>query len=96
MYRNEKLNKREDNLKRFEMAIPVEKKHEAIIRYQKKSILNVAYRRGIIFQKVRELKKIVEMVKELEINKSTIYFNKKLIKSLHKYPSENSEHFFQS
>ena len=41
-YGNEELNKRANNLKHFEEAIPVVKEYQTIIRLQKKSILNAA------------------------------------------------------
>ena len=48
------------------------KEYDTIIRSQKKDILNVAYRQGIIFKKIKVSEKILEMVKKIGVSKSTI------------------------
>ena len=60
------------------------KEYDTIIRSQKKDILNVAYRQGKIFKKIKVYGKILEMIKE--IGKSTMYLKTKLLKTLDKCP----------
>ena len=69
------------------------KEYDTIIRSQKKDILNVAYRQGIIFKKIKVSEKILEMVKKIGVSKSTIYLKTKLSKTLDKCPKLKRLHF---
>ena len=62
------------------------KEYDTIIRSQKKDILNVAYRQGKIFKKIKVYGKILEMIKEIGVSKSTMYLKTKLLKTLGKCP----------
>ena len=52
--KNDKINKRTDNLKSYQEAMPIVREYEAIIKKQKKNILNDAYRQGCILKKFKE------------------------------------------
>ena len=93
VYENKEFNKKADNLKHFEEAIPVVKEYETIIRSQKKSILKVTYKQVIVFKKFKASDKFLEMVKEIGLSKSTVYFKIKLAKILDKYPKSINELF---
>ena len=59
---------------------------EKITKHKKKGILNLAYKQGLLFKKLKELDEFTEMLRDTGISKSTIYFKGKLIKVLEKYP----------
>lgn len=84
--KNEDLAKMADNVINYEGAIPVVKEYQIVIRFQKKCMLNAEHRQGCVFKIFKESNKFVEMVKELEVSKSTIYFKINLVKILGKYP----------
>ena len=63
-----------ESLRNYKEAIPIVKEYEAIVRKQKKSILNVAYRLGCVFRRFKKSDKFMEMVKELGVSKSVGYF----------------------
>ena len=56
------------------------KEQKAIIRSQKKGIINAAYRQGCAFKKFKGSGKFVEKVKKIGVSKSTVYFGIKLVK----------------
>lgn len=85
VFENDQLALRADNVSNYEEVIPIVKEHETVIRLKKKSILNVASRQDIIFERFKESEKFVEMVKELGVSKSTIYFKFNFILFLGKY-----------
>ena len=85
IYQDEKLNKRADKLTNYEKVIPIVKKCEKVIRSQNKSILTVASRQSGACKVFKNSDKFLEMVKELGVSKSAIYFKTNLIKILGKY-----------
>ena len=88
-YENDELIEKNNRVPNFEEAIPIVKEYERIIRTQKESMLNVAYRQGCVFKKFKESDKFMGMVKELGVSKSTIYFKINLIKILDKHTKLN-------
>lgn len=46
----------------------------------------MAYRQGKLFTKFKESEKLEEILQEIEVSKSTVGFNVKLVKILDKYP----------
>ena len=56
------------------------------MKCKNKGILNLAYKQGLLFIKFKECDKFKEMLKEIRVSKSTIYFKVKLTKLLEKYP----------
>ena len=69
------------------------KEYHTIISSQKKDILNVAYRQGIIFKKIKVYGKLLEMIKEIGVSKSTIYLKTKFLKTLDKCPKLKKLYF---
>ena len=63
------------------------KDYKIIIGSQKKGILNDAFRQGKIFKSSKDSERFAEMVKELGVSKSTIYFKLILLKILEKIQS---------
>ena len=77
-YKNGELDKRADNLTNCKEVIPIVVEYKAIIRFQKKNILNVGYRKGCAFKKLKEsfLTNLWKWLRKLALN---------LIKILDKY-----------
>ena len=80
------MNERADNVTNYGEAILVLKEYETIIRSEKKGILNLAYRQGIIFNMFKQSETFVEMLKKIGVTKFTVYFKAKLVNILDKYP----------
>ena len=85
IFENEELNLRSDNVRNCEDVIPVVKEFDNIINCKKKGILNLPYEQGLLFKKFKESDRFKEMLKDIRISKSTIYFKGKLVKVLEKY-----------
>ena len=62
------------------------KEHETIIKCKKKEILNLAYKQGLLFKKLKDSDNFKEMLQETGVSKSKFYFKVKLLKVLEKYP----------
>ena len=85
-YENEELNQKADSVRNHEKTKTKVKEYEAIIKAQKKHILNAAYRLGSVFKRFQESHKFTDMVKEPWVSKSAIYFKINLTKIMNKYP----------
>ena len=72
---NENWHQREKNINKVDDAIPFVKKYEAIIKIKKKGIINIAYRQGVLVKRFRESDKFMEKMKDIEVSRSTLYFN---------------------
>ena len=72
---NENLHQREKNINKVDDAIPFVKKYEAIIKIKKKGIINIACRQGVLVKRFRGSDKFMEKMKDVEISRSTLYFN---------------------
>ena len=55
------------------------------MKCKKKGILNLVYKHGLLFKKFKESDRFKEMLEDIGISKSTIYFKVKLLKVLEKY-----------
>ena len=58
----------------------VVKKYEKTIKCKKKGILNLACKQGLLFEKFKKSDKFKEMLSEIRVSKSTMYFKVILIK----------------
>ena len=56
------------------------KEYKKIIKCKKKGILNLAYKQALLFEKFKKSDKFKEMLSEIRVSKSTIYFTVILIK----------------
>ena len=54
------------------------------MKCKNKGILNLAYKQGLLFIKFKECDKFKEMLKEIRVRKSTIYFKVKTHKIVRK------------
>ena len=62
----------------------VVKEHDKIIKCKKKRILNLSYKQGFLFKKFKESDRFLEMLKDIGISKSIIYFKLKARKKVRK------------
>ena len=85
-YENDELNEKADEVKNYEKVISIVKEYETTIKTQKKIILNAVHSQGRVLKKFIDSDKFLDMVKELGVSKSTIYFKINVIKKLNKYP----------
>ena len=74
VFENEELDQQADQAKGQEKAIPVIQDYEQIIRFRKKGIFKVAFRQGKIFKRFKDLERFREIIKELGVSRSTVYF----------------------
>ena len=74
VYKNDNLGKRADKIMNYQEAVDGKKN----IWWSLGSILNAAQSQGYIFKKIKEFGRFLEMVREIELSKSIIYFRLKL------------------
>lgn len=67
-------------------AVTCMKKYENLILSKKQNVINLTYSQGYLLHKFKESKKLIDIVKELGISKSTISFKVSLYKLLKKFP----------
>lgn len=67
-------------------AVTCMKKYENLILIKKQNVINLIYSQGYLLHKFKESKKLIDIVKELGISKSTISFKVSLYKLLKKFP----------
>ena len=82
----EELNERAERVEKPEDASGIIKKYEEILRAKRKGIIVVAFYQGKIFKRFKEREEFQQMVKELEIHKSTVIFKINVFKLIEKYP----------
>ena len=87
MFQNNILDERAEKARNYEEAIRLAKKYETIIRSQKEESLNVEIKQGKILKRFKELERSVEMIKELTVSQSTVYFKINLSNILEIYPN---------
>ena len=80
------LNKEAEKIEDLEKAVEIIKRYEDIIKTKKKGIINVAYHQGQVFKRFKEKEKIVKLVSELRIHKTTIIFRINIFKLCKKHP----------
>ena len=69
---NEELNLKLDSEKNCVEANSVVKKYENVIKFRKKGIFNLAYKKGLLFKKFKKSDKFKEMFKEIGVSKLAI------------------------
>lgn len=84
--KNEELNGRALSVTSQEQAIPIVKDYELVIGSQMKGMLHVAYRQGLLLKKFNDFNKFEQILMDIEVSKSTVYFKVKLVNLLDKYP----------
>lgn len=75
--KNKELNEKADNIINYEESIPVVKENETIIKFKEKGILSCVYRQGIMLGKFKQSENFVEMLKQIRVSKSMVYFKAK-------------------
>ena len=98
---NEDFEKKSNSIKSPDEAVEdVVKNMEKIIRSNKSNILWLAYQKGQIFEKFKVNENFIDMIKKLDISKSTILFKTSIVKFANKYPrmkkSSLSLHFLKN
>ena len=80
--KKEELNLRSSNIRNCVDVIPVVKEFDNIIKYKNNGILNFLCNEGVLFKKIKESDRFKEMLRDIGISKSIIYFRLNLIKVL--------------
>ena len=62
--------------------------YKKIVKSKKKGSLNVAFRPGKIFKIFKDSARFGDMLKQLGVSYSTVYFKSNMLKLLEKYPAE--------
>ena len=84
--KNKELNGRALSVTNHEQAIPIVKDYELVIGFQMKGMLHVAYRQGLLLKKFNDSNKFEQILMDIEVSKSTVYFKVKLVNLLDKHP----------
>ena len=71
---NEELDEQVEKVANREEAIPVAQDYEKIIRSKNEGILNVAFRQERTLKRFKDSEIFGEMIKELPVSRSTVYF----------------------
>ena len=83
---NEDIEKKAKSVKSPEEAVEAVNNMEKVIKSNKCNILWFAYQQDQIFQKFKMNDNFINMVKELNISKSTTLFKIPIVKFINKYP----------
>ena len=70
---------------RFKNAAKIIQEFEEIIRTNKKDIVQLAYQRGLIFQKFMENNKLAKMITKLGVCRSKIWFKIAIVELINEY-----------
>ena len=79
------LNEKADKAETYEDGAAITG-HEDIIRINKKNINGMAYQQGKVFKRFKEKEKFIQMINNLNVNKSSINFKMNMLKLIDKYP----------
>ena len=83
---SEELNIEVDEVQDPEKAAKVIQEYENIIKTKKKGIVSMAYHQGKVFNKFKDREKIVKLISQLGIHKTTIIFKVNVLQLCEKYP----------
>ena len=82
----EDLNKEAEEIREPEKAAELIKRYEDIIKIKKKGMISIVYHQGKTLKRFKEKEKLVKLVSELGIHKTTIIFKINVYKLSEKYP----------
>ena len=82
----EDLNKEAEEIREPEKAAELIKRYEDIIKMKKKGMISIVYHQGKTLKRFKEKEKLVKLVSELGIHKTTIIFKINVYKLSEKYP----------
>ena len=82
----DELNKQAEEVQKPEDAADLIKQYEDIIRTKKKAIINITFHQGKVFKKFKDKEKLITLVSQLGIHKTTIIFKIDIFKLCEKYP----------
>ena len=82
----EDLNKEAEEIREPEKAAELIKRYEDIIKMKKKGMISIVYHHGKTLKRFKEKEKLVKLVSELGIHKTTIIFKINVYKLSEKYP----------
>ena len=95
-----KISKNRKSVKSPEEAVEAVNNMKKIIKSNKGKILWLAYQQDQIFENFKTNENFIDMIKEVEISKSTILFKISIVKFVNKYPrmkkSSLSLHFLKN
>ena len=81
------LNKEAEEIREHEKAAEITKRYDDITKTEEKRIISVAFHQGMVFKRFKEKEeKLVKLVSELGIQKTTIIFEIDVFKLCKKYP----------
>ena len=80
------LHKKAEEIREPEKAAEIIKQDEDITKTEKKRIISVAFHQGMVFKRLKEKEKFVNLVSKLGIHKTTIIFKINVFKLCKKYP----------
>ena len=90
-YENKELDKKAELVRKCENGVVIVSEHEKMLKNERSNIIRITSKQCYVLNEFKELKRFVQMVKQLEISKSTINFKINLYKLIRKYPRiENS------
>ena len=72
------LNEKADKAETYEDGAAITE-HEDIIRINKNNINGIAYQQGKVFKRFKEKEKFIQMINNLNINKSSIIFKMNML-----------------
>ena len=72
------LNKNANKTETYEDGAAITE-HDDIIRINKKNINGIAYQQGKVFKRFKEKEKFIQMINNLNINKSSIIFKMNML-----------------
>ena len=79
------LNKKADRLQKPEDAAAVIQAYENIIPAKKKGIICIAYQQVKLFKRLKDKEKFVQLVKDFQVQKSTIIFKTNVFNVIEKF-----------
>ena len=79
-------NKQAEEVQKPEDPAAVIKQYEEVIRTKKKGIVSIAYHQEKVFKRFKDKEKLIKLVNEFKVHKSTIMFKINIFKLCEKYP----------
>ena len=79
-------NKQAEEVQKPKDPAAVIKQYEEVIRTKKKGIVSIAYHQEKVFKRFKDKEKLIKLVNEFKVHKSTIMFKINIFKLCEKYP----------
>lgn len=73
-------------VEKFKDAAAIIREFGEIIQTKKTNIIRITYQQGKVFRRFKQREKFIEMIKKLNVNRSTVTFQITVLKLIDKYP----------